>query len=266
MLSKSERRRQEILSYLKNHGRLSIQETMEHFHISEATARRDLDTLSSHPGVVRTIGGAQYKLAEPSFMEKKDVLWKEKEAIAEKAVELVKEGDVVGLSGGTTTYLIARALKQKTHITVVTNAVNIAMELADTPSIQIVLTGGVMRSNSYELCGPLAEKTVSGLNIGKMFIGLNGLSIEQGLTTYSEQEAAIGRLLIEQSAEVIAVFDQTKLGRTSLFPICSLDQIHACITDADIDITYEQYMKKHHIQLHRAAKAGSKILIEESER
>jgi DeoR/GlpR family transcriptional regulator of sugar metabolism len=77
---------------------------------------------------------------------------------------------VIGLTGGTTTFLIAKAIKFRKNITVVTNAVNIAMELSEGEDIQVVLTGGVMRKNSYELCGPLAEKTVEGLNIGKMFL------------------------------------------------------------------------------------------------
>lgn len=252
--SKSKRRRDELLALLKKQGRLSIQDVIDSFGVSEATARRDVDSLALSDGVIRTIGGAQFEGytvgKEVSFLEKKQVLWAEKEAIAEQAAALVEEGDIVGLSGGTTTFIIARKLKERRNITVVTNAVNIAMELADGDGIQVVLTGGVMRSNSYELCGPLAEKTVEGLNITKMFLGIDGFTLAQGFTTYSELEAQIGKLLIARSAQTIVVFDQTKIGRASLFTVTPLSAVHACITNTTLDDRYVEEFAKHHIALH----------------
>jgi DeoR family transcriptional regulator of aga operon len=252
--SRSRKRREEILALLRKQGRFSIQEIVDAFGVSEATARRDADSLAQLDGVIRTIGGVQlegYSAArEASFHEKRQVLRAEKEAIAERAVTLVEEGDIVGLSGGTTTFLIARRLKAMRNITVVTNAVNIAMELADGEGIQIVLTGGVMRSNSYELCGPLAEKTVEHLNITKMFLGIDGFTIEQGFTTYSELEAQIGRLMISRAARTIAVFDRSKLDRASLFTIVPLSAVHACITNAPLDDRYREALEKRGIDLH----------------
>jgi DeoR family transcriptional regulator of aga operon len=235
-LSKGEERRSRIMNALKIEGRITIQEMIEKFQCSEATARRDLDALVKKEGVIRTIGGAQWEgfsgTRESSFQEKKQLLWLEKEAIAATAAALVEEGDVIGLTGGTTTFLIAKAIKHRRNITVVTNAVNIAMELADCDGVQVVLTGGVLRKNSFELCGPLAEKVVEELNIGKMFMGADGFSLEHGVTTYSELEAQIGRLLIKRSKTTIAVVDHTKVGKASLFGIVSLASLDACITDA----------------------------------
>lgn len=159
----------------------------------------------------------------------------EKESIATTAAALIEEGDVIGLSGGTTTFLIAKAIKNKRNITVVTNAVNIAMELADSEGVQVVLTGGVMRKNSFELCGPLAEKVIEDLNIGKMFLGADGLSLEHGITTYSELEAQIGRLLLKRSRTKIAVLDHSKVGKASLFGIVPLSSLDICVTDAVLD-------------------------------
>ncbi|MFD0868389.1 HTH-type transcriptional repressor glcR [Chlamydia abortus] len=233
--SKGEQRRANILNMLKQNGRITVQEIVGRFACSEATARRDLDLLEKTEPIIRTIGGALYDgfsaTREISFTERKHYSWIEKEAIAEKAASLIGEGDIIGLTGGTTTFLIARALKTRRGITVVTNAVNIAMELADNDEIQIVVIGGIMRNKSFELCGPLAEKMVDSLNIGKMFIGIDGISL-QGVTTYSESEAEIAKALIKRSGQTYAVFDHSKVGKSSLFSIAPLSSLHACITDA----------------------------------
>ncbi|KKC47329.1 DeoR faimly transcriptional regulator [Paenibacillus sp. D9] len=232
--NKGERRRDGILTVLKQQGRITIPEIVEKFGCSEATARRDLELLERTGPLVRTIGGAMYDGMNPvrdsSFAERQGISLLEKEHIAQEAARHIVEGDVVGLSGGTTNYLIAKLLKTRKGITVVTNAVNIAMELAGS-EIQVVVTGGMMRHNSFELCGPLGEGMVSHLNIGKMFIGVDGISENGGITTYSEQEAQIAKALMSRSQITYAVFDQSKVGRTSLFSIAQLKDLEAVITD-----------------------------------
>jgi DeoR family transcriptional regulator of aga operon len=238
-LSRGEQRREAIMRLLKEKGRISVHDIVETQRCSVATARRDLDLLEQTAPIIRTIGGAIYDgfnaSREISFHEKTSISWIEKERIAEKAASLVREGDIIGLSGGTTTYLIARALKRRSGITVVTNAVNIAMELAGNDGIQVVVAGGIMRHKSYELCGPLTEKVVESLNIGKMFLGIDGLSVAHGLTTYSEGEAQIAKILIKRSNKTFVVFDRSKVGRVSLFSIAPLSVAHAFITDAPLD-------------------------------
>ncbi|MFD2612207.1 DeoR/GlpR family DNA-binding transcription regulator [Paenibacillus gansuensis] len=257
-LTKGGSRRDRILQLLKMQGRITVQEIIDKFQCSEATARRDLDQIVKTEPVIRTIGGAQYEgyaaARETSFFEKKEQHWPEKEAIAAKAASLIQPGDIIGLTGGSTTYLISRAIKHMRGITVVTNAVNVAMELAESDGIQVVVTGGVMRNRSFELCGPLAEKMVEHLHIGKMFIGIDGVTEEQGLTTYSEQEAEIARLLIRRSASTIAVFDPTKVGRTSLFSIAPLKEIHACVTNASLPQTFRKVLRTHSIEIYLADK------------
>jgi DeoR family transcriptional regulator of aga operon len=135
---------------------------------------------------------------------------------------------------------------------VVTNAVNIAMELSEGSDVQVVLTGGVMRRNSYELCGPLAEKTVEGLNISKMFLGVDGLAIQQGITTFSELEADIAKMLIQRSLQTYAVFDHTKVGKASLFGVAPLDCLYACITNQALDEEFAAYLKQLQIELYIA--------------
>lgn len=244
------------MAMLKQKGRISVQEIVDTLHCSEATARRDLDALEQTDSVIRTIGGAVYDAfhmaKEASFQEKTAISWVEKERIAQQAASLVGEGDIIGLSGGTTTYLIAKALKSRSGITVVTNALNIAMELADSDGIQLVVAGGVLRHKSYELCGPLAEKVVESLHIGKMFLGIDGVALAQGLTTHSESEAQIAKILINRSAQTFAVFDRSKVGRVSLFPIAPLSEVHACITDAPLPGAFKDELLKRGIRVYVA--------------
>ncbi len=251
--SKVEQRRNQLVELIREQGRITVQGIIEHFGCSEATARRDLEVLEKSGQIIRTIGGAIYEggsAAEISFSEKRKVYWKEKEMIASVAADLVQEGDVVGLTGGTTTYLIAKALKNKKGITVVTNAVNIAMELADAEDIQVVTTGGVMRSKSYELCGPLAEKVIEGINVTKMFLGIGGVTKEHGFTMYSEMENRIAQLMIARSSKVYAVSDHSKIGRASLFTIAPLQSVHAIITDQKPEPDFIELCEKSGVRIY----------------
>jgi len=248
-------RQEQVLAYLERYGSISLPEVTEKFDCSEATARRDLDDLEKAGKVIRTMGGgAKYDnggiIREIPFREKQGALLSEKEAIARKAASLVEEGDVVGLTGGTTTFLIAKELKRRRNITVVTNAVNIAMELADSEDLQVVLTGGVLRNRSFELCGPLAEQTVKALNIHKMFMGVDGVD-EKGVSTYSELEANIANMLMHRSKLTIAVFDHTKIGKSSLFHVASLSELHGCITD-DFPAVMAERMEQAGVKIYRA--------------
>ncbi|MFC5402166.1 DeoR/GlpR family DNA-binding transcription regulator [Cohnella soli] len=257
--NKSERQ-QLVLDYLERFGAISLQELTEKFECSEATARRDLEELEKTGRLIRTMGGgAKYGsggVREVSFHEKQSELYPEKEAIAEKAASLVSEGDVVGLTGGSTTFMIARALKKKRNLTIVTNAVNIAMELADSESLQVVLTGGVLRGNSFELCGPLAEQAVQSLNIHKMFMGVDGVAVH-GVSTYSELEANIAKRLMERSGETIAVFDHTKIGKPSLFHVASLSELKACITDGAPGPELGEALMSANVDVYRASPSAA---------
>ncbi|MDF2724249.1 MAG: DeoR family transcriptional regulator [Paenibacillus sp.] len=255
-ISKGEQRRQAILAMLKDKGRVSVQDIVETLNCSEATARRDLDMLEQTDSVIRTIGGAVYDAyhtaKEVSFVEKTALSWNEKLRIADMAASLVEEGDIIGLSGGTTTYLIAKQLKQRNGITVVTNALNIAMELADSDGIQLVVAGGILRHKSYELCGPMTEQIVESLNIGKLFLGIDGIALSQGLTTHSESEAQIAKICMKRAEQTLVVFDQSKVGRVSLFSIAPLGSIHACITDAPLNGPLKEELRKQDVRLYVA--------------
>lgn len=152
--------------------------------------------------------------------------------IAREAASRVSDGAAVGLTGGTTTTEVARTLAERQHLTVVTNALNIASELAVRPNLKLVVTGGVARDKSYELVGPLAEQSLAGLNLDVVFIGADGVDPTAGLTTHHAMEAHTDRALIERAQRVIAVADSSKFGRVAFARICELERVHEMITDA----------------------------------
>lgn len=241
MSTKSELRRELLLELIKRNGKMSLKEMIEATGSSEATVRRDLDILEKSELIIRTIGGAVYEgtvtqvSPEKSFADKSLEFRREKERIAEAAASFVKEGEVVCLTGGTTAYFIARALKRMQGITVVTNAVNIAMELADAEGVQVVVIGGVMRQKSYELIGPLAESVIGNLNISLMFLGVNGVTPQHGFTTHSELEARVAQLLMDRSSRIYAVFDHSKFMKSALFTIAPLSRADGIVTDRKPD-------------------------------
>jgi DeoR family transcriptional regulator, aga operon transcriptional repressor len=142
---------------------------------------------------------------------------------------------VVGLTGGTTTTEVARAILDRRGITVVTNALNIAGELAIRADLRLVVTGGTARSESYELVGPVAEQALERLNLDVAFVGVDGISLEAGLTTHHEIEAHTNRVLLERAGKVVAVADSSKLGLVAFARICPLDAVDELITDTAAD-------------------------------
>jgi DeoR family transcriptional regulator, aga operon transcriptional repressor len=157
-----------------------------------------------------------------------------KRRIATAAAERVGASSAIGLTGGTTTTEVARALAGR-QLTVVTNALNIGAELAVRPNLKLVLTGGVARTESYELVGPLADASLTGLHLDIAFAGVDGIALGAGLTTHHEVEAHTNRMLIERADRVVVVADSSKIGRVAFARICGLDQVDELITDESAD-------------------------------
>lgn len=226
-----------ILDELSADGSVRVADLSDRFGVSVATVRRDLELLEEQRLVSRVHGGAVARglLYELPLRYKVARYQEEKRRIALAGAALVEEGATVGLTGGTTTTEVARALSEIADLTIVTNAINIASELAIRSNLKLVVPGGVARSASYELVGPIAEATLGGLNLDVVFVGVDGISPEQGLTTHHEVEAYTNRVLIQRAARSVAVADSSKLGRVAFARICDLAEVDALITDADAD-------------------------------
>ncbi|MEU8487235.1 DeoR/GlpR family DNA-binding transcription regulator [Streptomyces sp. NPDC048641] len=233
-----------LLELLVERGRLDVEEAAADLGVSAATIRRDFDQLAEQQMLVRTRGGAvvhgvsyelplRYKTARNAS---------EKERIAKAVADLITPGEAVGLTGGTTTTEVARALAVRPDfasgspaLTIVTNALNIANELAVRPQFKIVVTGGVARPQSYELIGPLADGVLSQITIDTAVLGVVGFDVAHGAAAHDEAEAAINRLLCERAERVIVAADSSKLGQRAFARICSTERIGTLVTDSAVD-------------------------------
>lgn len=235
-----------LLEILGKRGKVDVDDLAAELDVSAATVRRDLDHLAEQQLLTRTRGGAvannvaydlplRYKTARHAS---------QKERIGRAAAALVDGGSVVGLNGGTTTTEIARALATRSDlsaradgptVTVVTNALNIANELAVRPHVKIVVTGGVARQQSFELIGPLATKILAEITLDVVFIGVDAVDPARGAYAHHEGEASINRMMAQSARRVVVVADSSKLNQHAFAQICPVTDLHVLITDAEAD-------------------------------
>ncbi len=229
-------RQQKILEQLDNQDSVVVSELSRTLQVSEMTIRRDLQQLEQQGALIRTHGGALAVdiRTEPDFAAKADLLQAEKQRIALLAASLASRG-VIGLSAGTTTTAVAAALnRHNSDLTVVTNAVNIAAQLAGS-DITVMLTGGVMRSKSYALVGPLLPSSLENIWLDWLFLGANGISSGGGITTPNLEEAEANACLLARAKKTAVVADHSKLGKTAFGRIAGLNEIDMLITDHAAD-------------------------------
>jgi DeoR family transcriptional regulator of aga operon len=226
-----------ILERLSADGSVSVVDIATELDVSAATVRRDLRLLEDQRLLGRTHGGAvpQGVVYELPLRYKSARQHQQKLRIAREAAGRVADGWAIGLTGGTTTTEVARVLVDRRRLTVVTNALNIASELAVRPNLKLVVTGGVARPESYELVGPIAEASLEGLNLDMVFLAVDGISPAAGLTTHHEIEAGTNRALLQRARHVTVVADSSKIDRVAFARICPLAKVDELITDAGAD-------------------------------
>lgn len=236
-----------ILELLAEDSKLDVDTAAPRLGVSEATIRRDLEYLAEQQLLTRTHGGAvanstSYDLP---LRFKSGRHAQEKQRIAHAAAALVPAGGIIGMNGGTTSTETARAIGARADLTpsqadgvaltLVTNALNIAYELAVRSHIKIVVTGGVARSSSYELTGPLAADMLDQLHLDVALLGVDAVDPELGAMTHNEGEAMINRLLADHARTVIVVADSTKLGMRAFARIRPIDRLDVLVTDSEAD-------------------------------
>jgi DeoR family transcriptional regulator of aga operon len=226
-----------ILEQLSADGTVTVVEIARALDVSPATVRRDLRLLEDQRMLERTHGGAvpHGVLYELPLRYKSTRQPEQKRRIAQEAASRVLDGWAIGLTGGTTTTEVARALVDRPRLTIVTNALNIAAEIAVRPNLKLVVTGGVVRPESYELVGPIAEASLQGLNLDMAFLSVDGISSKAGLTTHHDTEAGSDRALMARAERTIVVADSSKLATTAFARICDLTEVDELITDDGAD-------------------------------
>lgn len=235
-----------LLEMVAEQGHIEVDGIATELDVSSATIRRDLDHLGQQQLLTRTRGGAvatsvaydlplRYKAARRA---------PEKQRIGRAAAALAAPGMVVGINGGTTATEVARELATRVDLmagrdarplTVVTNALNIANELTVRPHLKIVVTGGVVRAQSYELVGPLATRILDEITLDIAFLGVDAVDPELGASAHHEGEASINRLLASRAEKVVVVADASKLGRRAFARICAVNELDMLVTDSAAD-------------------------------
>ncbi|HTV81659.1 MAG TPA: DeoR/GlpR family DNA-binding transcription regulator [Acidobacteriaceae bacterium] len=243
MSLKTEQRAKQILQVLLQHGTASVEELVGLLGASAPSVRRDLARLEKRRLVHRTHGGArlanqmQYEAFrfDSSYHEREGRFAEEKRRIGLAAAELVREHDTVGFTAGTTPTQVARCIRHRSSIHVITNAVNIGMELSNLPALHVTLTGGTMRwAGAFSLTGHTAIEMLSSVFMDRAFIGACGVDPVRGVTTIEPDEAAVFRAMVRQSKEVIVVADSSKIGMVSPALICPGADIDVLVTDSGI--------------------------------
>jgi DeoR/GlpR family transcriptional regulator of sugar metabolism len=229
-----EERRQEILRQVNQRGRASVAELSQQFGVSEVTIRSDLQALAEGSLIVRTHGGAvpaTRGLYDLSLASRRQRQVQEKSRIGEAGAALVTDGDAIFLDSSSTALAIAQHLKSHRHLTTITNSLAVAQEMMDATGVTVVTLGGTLRRDTASLVGTAGLEMLRKFNIQKGFFGAHGISLPEGLTDVSADEAEVKRPLVAMCRQVIAVLDATKWGQVGLASFARLEQIKSVITD-----------------------------------
>jgi DeoR family transcriptional regulator of aga operon len=229
-------RRHRIVELLREHGKVTVEALAARFATSAVTIRTDLATLEAGGALERTHGGALLRREDDDqpITVKQTRHHAEKVRIAKVAASLIQEGETIILDSGTTTAEIAKQIRrlEVQSINVITNALNIAMLLADVPTVRLIMPGGILRPESNSLSGHMAEAALADLQADRLFLGADGLDPERGVMTPHLSEAQLNAKMIAISRQVIAVADSSKLMRRNISLIARVEQLHMLITDA----------------------------------
>ncbi len=232
--SATERQRR-LLTWIEQRERVSVPEIIDHFAVSPATARRDLEALAGEGKVQRVHGGAiamRRTPPEPPVLQRALEQADEKKRIATLAASLVADGETIFLSSGTTVMEVAHLLRDRRDLTVFTNSLLVVNALADAPGVEVILLGGVVRSSESSLVGALTMRSLAELRAIKVIFGIRAIDLDQGLTNNALEEGLVDREILRLASETIIVADHTKFGRVSTVFVAPIDAIDVIVTDA----------------------------------
>ncbi|HZG58517.1 DeoR/GlpR family DNA-binding transcription regulator [Paenibacillus sp.] len=234
-------RQQQMLERITLGGEAKIAELREAFAVTEMTIRRDLEKLEATGLVRRTFGGAIYVGRDVALQERAGHMIEEKLRIGRAAAALVRPGESIFIDGGTTTIEVARALPAGFDVTVVTNAMNVALELV-AKQVPVLVTGGTLLESTSSLVGPVAAQTLSGMAFDRAFLGTTGVSAQHGFSNSNIYEAEVKKLAIRQAGETNVVLDHTKLGAKVLVSFAPLGGVTRIVTDRAPDAAWSRLL------------------------
>jgi len=254
----AEERQEYIARIVEEHGRARVADLATRFEVSRVTIRKDLAALEGQRRLVRTHGGAVAigRGAERAFDVRERIQRAEKDAIGREAAAMVVDGESVALDASTTALALARHLKERgswLHLTVITNGLRIASELAGHPGMTVAMPAGFVRWEALSLVGPLGAGLFEKVNIQRAFMGAAGFAIDAGLSDATEEEAQIKRLMVESATEVVGLVDHTKWGRTAFATFCRTADLTAVVTDRDAPTAMIQELRRSGVEVREVA-------------
>jgi len=230
-------RHQHILEQLKENGQVSVIDLSETLDVSEVTIRKDLKTLEERDLLFRTHGGASQDnpyAGEKTLRDKEVISIPQKSKIAQFAANMISDDDSIIMASGTSVTALARSLHPNRRLTVITSALNVAMELINYPQVEVLQLGGTLRHNSSSVVGPYAEMILQDVACNLLFMGVDGIDLEVGLTTTSLPEARLNQKMIDVARKVIVLADSSKFGRRGMAKICKLEEVDEIITNEGV--------------------------------
>lgn len=245
-------RREKILDLLKEDGFAKVIDLARLFKVTEVTVRQDLEKLESEGLILKEHGGASIKNVEDqvrSFSLQRQENLEQKSAIAQKCLEFIKDGDTIILDSGSTTTEISKKLKGFKQLTVITNALNIALLLGTDPDIDVIMTGGEFKPPTLSLTGQKAADFFKGLNVQKLFLATAGISLKSGLTYPSISDLVVKKAMIDAAEVTYLVADSTKMGKSALASLGALSLIDYIITDDKIEEKHKQVFRDNEIEV-----------------
>jgi len=231
-----------VLTALQKSGSVSVEALGKELQVSHVTVRRDLDMLETKGLLRRTHGGAvsiEPLFYEPfrndrSFQAQVGRFAEEKRRIGRAAAELIKKGDIIALTPGTTATEVVRGLPLNHNLTVVTSTVNVAMELSKRKDLDVYVTGGRLHGDWFSMVGPTAAQSLSRIMIHVLFIGADGIDGEAGVSCYDPEEAQLNSMMVKHAQKKIAVVDHSKFGIVAGWKICSTNDLDVLVTDTAV--------------------------------
>jgi len=230
-------RHERILQILKDKKKVKVQYLSEVLNTSTVTIRKDLKLLEAKKLLFRVHGGASLEqpfVNDKHINEKEFIHAKEKDAIGREAARIISEDQFIIIASGTTVLALARHINPHNKITIVTSALNVALELLKKENVEILQLGGYIRDTSYSVIGHYSELILKEIACSKLFLSVDGLDLEYGLSTSNGLEAHLNQQMIEASKEVVVLLDSSKFGKKSFGRICGLEYVDRIITDANI--------------------------------
>jgi DeoR family transcriptional regulator of aga operon len=233
-------RHKHILKTLQTKGYVNVSELSKELSVSTVTIRKDLKLLEDRKLLFRTHGSATPQnpyITDRHVNEKEKMMVEQKQKIAEYASGLIERNNSIILASGTTINELARQLTHKENLTVICSSLIAAQNLSLNPNIEVIQLGGMLRKSSSSVVGPHAEKMLEGFNSNVLFLGVDGIDPDYGLTTTNALEASLNQVMIDAAQKVVVLADSSKFGRRGFGKICGLERVETIITDTAASVS-----------------------------